>query len=81
MITMQKIRDYVEAFSAELSPIEMAERELLEAKRRLLETLSALDQATATVYYHRARIERLTAYLEVQKHLAESKQVDNEPKV
>jgi len=43
--------------------------------------LSALDYATATVYYHRARIERLTAYLEVQKHLAESKQVDNEPKV
>jgi len=81
MFTMRKLRDYIEKFEDELQPVDMAKKELLEAKRRLLETMSALDYAKATVSYHQARIDRLTAYLEMQEHIASRKQVDNQPKV
>ena len=81
MFTMRKIREYVEKFEDELEPVEMAKRELMEAKRRLLETMSALDYAKATVSYHQARIDRLTAYLQIQKQIASQQEVDKEPKL
>ena len=82
MITIRKIKRFVDTFNDEPTPLEMAEVELLEAKRRLLETMSALDYARATVSYHKARIERLTAYVEInkaQENVAETQQlVDKE---
>jgi hypothetical protein len=81
MFTMRKMREYVEKFEDELDPVEMAKRELMEAKRRLLETLSALDYAKATVSYHQARIDRLTTYLQVQQHIESQQKVDNQPKL
>jgi hypothetical protein len=67
MFTLRRIRNHLNSFIDEPSPIEMAEVELLEAKKRMLETLSALDYAKATVSYHSARIERLEVYLKINK--------------
>jgi len=67
MFTLRRIRNYINSFNDEPSPVEMAEAELLEAKKRMLETLSALDYAKATVSYHAARIERLEVYLEINR--------------
>jgi hypothetical protein len=63
VITLRKIKEYINSFNDEPSPIEMAEMELFEAKKRMLETLTTLDYAKATVSYHASRIERLEAYL------------------
>jgi uncharacterized membrane protein YqjE len=67
VITLRKIRNALVSFTDEPTHIEMAEIELREAQKRLLETMSALDYAKATVSYHSARIERLEAYLAMNK--------------
>ena len=46
--------------------IELAAKELAEAKRQLLSTLSAKEYATQMSEYHAQRIERLEAYLREQ---------------
>jgi hypothetical protein len=45
------------------SPKELALKELNEANRRLLETLSAKEYAQRMAEFHQDRIKRLTAYL------------------
>lgn len=54
---MTKIFQIFKAPSAEV----LAQRELAEAKRRLLEAQSAAEYANAMVQYHSKRIERLTS--------------------
>jgi len=67
VITLRKIRNALVSFTDEPTHLEMAEIELREAQKRLLETMSSLDYAKATVSYHLARIERLEVYLEMNK--------------
>ena len=45
------------------TPMELASRELDEAKRQLLEAQTGLDYAKRIVDYHADRIKRLTAYV------------------
>ena len=49
------------------SPIEMALRELAEARLSRLEAQSAVDYAKSVVDYNNARVIRLEAFLEAQK--------------
>ena len=53
------LKDYFRLPSAK----ELALKELNEANRRLLETLSAKDYAQRMAEYHQDRIKRLSAYL------------------
>ena len=53
------IKDYFRLPSAK----ELALKELNEANRRLLETLSAKEYAQRMAEYHQDRIKRLSAYL------------------
>jgi hypothetical protein len=46
--------------------IELAAKELAEAKRQLLSTLSAKEYATQLAEYHAQRIQRLEAYIKDQ---------------
>lgn len=56
---LEHIKDYFRL----PSPKELALKELNEANRRLLETLSAKEYAQRMAEYHSDRIKRLTAYL------------------
>jgi hypothetical protein len=59
LIMLEHIKDYFRL----PSPKELALKELNEANRRLLETLSAKEYAQRMAEYHSDRIKRLTAYL------------------
>ena len=48
------------------SALELAAKELAEAQRQLLASLSAKEYATQMSEYHAQRIERLEAYLKEQ---------------
>lgn len=48
------------------TPLELATRELDEAKRDLLLAQSGLDYATGMVKYHTDRIKRLTHYINIE---------------
>ena len=56
---IENIKDYFRLPSAK----ELALKELNEANRRLLETLSAKEYAQSMAEYHQDRIKRLSAYL------------------
>ena len=56
---IENIKDYFRLPSAK----ELALKELNEANRRLLETLSAKEYAQRMAEYHQDRIKRLSAYL------------------
>ena len=56
---LEHIKDYFRL----PSPKELALKELNEANRRLLETLSAKEYAQRMAEYHQDRIKRLTSYL------------------
>ena len=56
---LEHIKDYFRLPSAK----ELAFKELNDANRRLLETLSAKEYAQRMCDYHSDRIKRLTAYL------------------
>lgn len=47
---------------------DLAEKELYEAHRSLLQAQAGLEWAQAMVTYHQTRINRLNAYLEAQNH-------------
>jgi hypothetical protein len=59
LIMIDHIKDYFRL----PSPKEIALKELNEANRRLLETLSAKEYAQRMCDYHSDRIKRLSAYL------------------
>lgn len=49
-----------------LTPLELATRELDEAKRELLAAQSGLDYAKRIVEYHKDRVTRLTGYVSAE---------------
>jgi hypothetical protein len=59
LIMIEHLKDYFRLPSAK----ELALKELNEANRRLLETLSAKEYAQRMAEYHQDRIKRLSAYL------------------
>ena len=59
LIMIDKLKDFFRL----PSPKELALKELNEANRRLLETLSAKEYAQRMAEFHQDRIKRLTAYL------------------
>ena len=59
LIMIDHLKDYFRLPSAK----ELALKELNEANRRLLETLSAKEYAQRMAEYHQDRIKRLSAYL------------------
>lgn len=52
------------------SALSMAQVELEEAQRQLLQAQSAKDYASQMVAYHEARIHRLTKFLDAQRKQA-----------
>jgi hypothetical protein len=59
LIMIDQLKDYFRL----PSPKELAAKELNDANRRLLETLSAKEYAQRMCDYHSDRIKRLTTYL------------------
>jgi hypothetical protein len=60
---MNRIINFLKHSFRQLTPLEMASRELVEAQRSELEALSAVEYAESIVAYNKARIARLKAYI------------------
>lgn len=56
---MKALREIIDLFRPPRAEV-LAERELEDARRKLLEAMSGLEYANAMVEYHRSRVQRLT---------------------
>ena len=58
---------FVDSLTAGPTALELAQRELAEAKVDILKAFTSLEYADAMVRYNQARIDRLTDYIAINK--------------
>jgi hypothetical protein len=64
---LKALSKFVDGLTAGPTALELAQRELDEAKVNILKAYTSLEYAQAMVRYNSQRIDRLTDYIEINK--------------